>query len=344
MAKELLQYNIEFDKRENDLPYNRIQLETHLRERFNALLSIVEYGIVDGHLVRQGASEPFVNAIARGRNHIRTVAPNQIDFAREDAEVEGFRNVIDPLLSNPNTSLGTKVISISPKGEEGSRYKHNFYDIFTLNRKNGQRFVELRRYSSALIPEEYTQKDFFVGLYPQNPTAADFLSNPTPIANIFISAEQIHQTLHKEHDYMKEEEFIAIWNSKPVQDRVNKYLFRKDAKNFNAILNCSDDIYEENKKKKRGEQYLDFERFAPSAMVVQNWENREVRQAAGGCPGKSGAEDSSYSASEFADMDYKFDQPGPCKKCGEDVSCGPCGICKPCDIKIRREESTKIAA
>lgn len=41
------------------------------------------------------------------------------------------------------------------------------------------------------------------------------------------------------------------------------------------------------------------------------------------------------------DDSYSFDQPGPCKVCGEDVNCGPCQICKPCDQHIQREQAKK---
>lgn len=339
MAREqLLQYNIDFDRHETDQQFLRTQLETHLKERFHVLLSTVEYGIVDGHLVRQGTSEPFVNSITRGRDIIRRFATNPEDFDREDAEVEGFKDVIDPFLSDPNTMLGSKVLNISPKG---GKYEHNFYDIFTLKRRNGQRYVELSRYSSALAPEDYAKR--LPGLNPDNPpTAAEFLANPITIKDIFITTEQIHQSLHKDHDYMTAEDFEEIWEG--VQTAVSRYLFNRDANSFDAVLNFADKVWKNQKSRKRGNAYIDFTRYVPTQAELRQLGNEPVRQVAGDCPGKSGADDSQYSVSEFADMDYKFDQPGPCKKCGEDVSCGPCGICKPCDIKIRKEESVKKAA
>lgn len=44
------------------------------------------------------------------------------------------------------------------------------------------------------------------------------------------------------------------------------------------------------------------------------------------------------------DFGYEFDQDGPCKTCGADVKCGPCGICRSCDVEIRRKENFKMAA
>ena len=58
---ELLQYNIDYDRHETDMEFIMTQLQTHLRERFNVLISTVEYEIVDGHLVRPGKTEPFIN-------------------------------------------------------------------------------------------------------------------------------------------------------------------------------------------------------------------------------------------------------------------------------------------
>lgn len=314
MAKELLQYDIAYDRFEKDRYFITTQLETHLKERFHVLLSIVDYGIVDGHLVRQGTNEPFTNVIARGRDYIRTIAPNSVDFDREDAEVEGFEK-IDAFLSDPNTPLGSKTLSISPKGEEGSKYQHNFYDIFTLKRKNEQRFVELRRYSSALTPEDYVVQ--LPGLYPRSPTAADFLANPIPVTDIFISAEQIHKELHREHDYTTTEDFEEIWQG--VQPAVNRYLGSRDANSFNAILNLADKVWESQKKRKKGEAYIDYKNYFPSYAELRDYGNEEVRQVSGGCPGKSGAENSPFSVSEFANIepDKYGKRTFDCPKCGK---------------------------
>lgn len=47
---------------------------------------------------------------------------------------------------------------------------------------------------------------------------------------------------------------------------------------------------------------------------------------------------------EFDGESYDYDQPGPCRECGEDVKCGPCKVCLNCDIKKREEEEMSIAA
>lgn len=290
MAKELLQYNIDYDRGENP-QFTTIQLETHLRERFHVLLSQVEYGIVNGRLVRQGKTEPFLNSIIRGRDIMKRLATNPEDFDREDAEVKGFGEVIDPFLSNSETPLGTKILSISPPG---GKYKHNFYDIFTLKRRNGARYVELSRYSSGLIPADYAK--LIPEMDPDGPlTAAEFLANPIKIRDVFVSAEQIHRVLHKEHDYMEESDFGEIWSG--VQPAVANYLLNRNANSFNAILNLADKVWDSQKRRKAGESYTDYTNYVPTNARLRDLGNEPVRQAGGDCPGKSGADDP-YSVSE----------------------------------------------
>lgn len=341
---ELRQYNPDYDQHENP-QFIATQIETALRERYNVLVSKVEYEIANGHLVREGKMEPFINSIKRGRSVIQALDPRPIDFDREDAEVVGFEETIDPFLSNPETPLGSKILSISLRGEKGSKYGHNFYDIFTLKRRDDRRYVELSRYSSALDAQEYAKR--LPGFDPDDPpSAAEFLANPIPITNVFISAEQIHQMLHEEHDYTSPSEFDEIWRTVSDQQFVENYISNRDGRRLNAILNFADEVMENRKKRADGTKCRDYKNQPPSHTERRFLEESEVRQVITACPGKSGADisNSSYSASEFADMDYDFDQPGPCKTCGADINCGPCGICKSCDLKIRRQERFKIAA
>lgn len=341
MAKEqLLQYNIDYDRSETDTRFMLTQLETHLKERFNVLISRVEYEIVDGHLVRPGRTEPFIESVKRGRDFARRLAVTSEDFQREDAEVIGFGEKIDPVLSNPETPIGVGFLNISPPS---GKYEHNFYDVALLKKRNEERYVEYSRYSSGLMLEDYAK--ILPGMDPENPpTPAEFLASPILIADTHLNADQIHKTLHKDHEYMEPEVFAQIWHEVKTQGYVDRYLARRDAQSFNAILNFADEVWENKKRKETGLQYKDYSDHSSSAFEIRYYENKEVRQVPTACPGKSGADISSpFSVSEF-DFTYKFDQPGPCKKCGVDVNCGPCGICKSCDIAITREEDLKLAA
>lgn len=334
LSKQPFQYNIDFDKGEADGQFISKQIEAHLRERFNVLISTARYEIVNGHLVREGTTEPFINSIKRGRDIIQRISLNTIDIDRENAEVTGFEDTIDPFMSNQDTPPGSKILSISPKGDEGSKYKHNFYDIFVLKEEGGERIVESSRYSSGLTPKEYAE---LLGFDPDRPpTVAAFLAKPIVITDISITSEQIHKALHKEHKYMDPAEFSEIWGT--VQSFVRQYLLRRDGRSFNAILNFADEVWENNKRQQG--KYRDYTNYVPSYEERRYLEEKEVRQVAGGCPGKSGADiDSSvFSVSEFS-RGYSFDHEGICVVCKSGPKAlGPCEICEECTIKIEKEE------
>lgn len=341
---ELLQYNTAYDQKEKDLTFIAKQLETHLRERFNVLVSTIEYGIADGHLVRQGTKEPFLESIKRGRNVVQMLSSDNIDRDRENAEVIGFEK-IDSFLSNPATPLKSKVLSISPKGDGDSKYQHNFYDIFTLKEskeRNGERYVELSRYSSALSRRDYARR---LGLNPDNPPKAEeFLANPIK-AGTLKTPEQIHEALHIDHEYMSSMDFEEIWNSILVQIFVKRYQLNRDARSFNAILNAADEVWENKNKREKGQTYKDYLTYNPSYGETRYLEEKKVRQAGGQCPGKSGADisNSPFSVSDFAslgkDRGYDFDHEGTCVVCNSGPKAlGPCEICEKCTFKIEKEE------
>lgn len=337
MRTELLQYDITRDRTEKDVRFIAKQLETHLRERFNVLLSTTEYGINNGHLVRQGTEEPFIESVKRGRNFIQQFSPNAVDIERENAEVIGFEK-IDAFLSNPATPLGAKMLSISPEGGDGSRYKHNFYDIFALKERGGERYVELSRYSSGLTRGDYINK---LGASFKDPPQAH------PIEfDIRFTSKEIHRLLHKEHKYMSSMDFEKIWNSPRGQFYAEKYIASKDADSFNACLNAFDEVWQELKKENNW-QFENYAKTLPSYAEVRLMEKKEVRQAGGQCPGKSGADtnNSPFSVSEFGnfgkDRGYDFDHEGTCAVCNSGPKAlGPCEICEQCVVKIEKKEES----
>lgn len=308
---ELLQYDTRHDRHEKDVRFISKQLETHLRERFNVLLSIVEYGIKNGHLVRQGTEEPFIESIKRGRNLAQKLSSNSVDFERENAEVIGFQK-IDTLLSNPTTPLGAKMLSISPQGGEGSKYQHNFYDIFSLKERNGERYVTLSRYSSGLTTDDYVSR---LGTRFRHPPQA------YPIEfDVRVTSEQVHKALHKEHEYMDTQKFEEkVWTSPLVQYCAQEYEMNPNPRSFNAFLNAADEVLDNNKRKENGQIYRDYSINKPSCGDIRQLEKKEVRQAGGQCPGKSGAdaENSPFSVSEFTEPDKYGDRTFECPECGK---------------------------
>jgi len=66
-------------------------------------------------------------------------------------------------------------------------------------------------------------------------------------------------------------------------------------------------------------------------------------QSLPGCAG-GGKKTDSISPRGINIRDYKFDQSGPCKMCGSDVLCGPCGVCESCNDEIDEKERLGQAA
>lgn len=206
-----LAYQVKEEEDKKDLDaYTKRNLETHLGERFNVLLSTTRFDVRSGQVFPQNADEPFIQTLARGRDY-RRLHGNAVDFAREEAEVLGFAKIEATLLSE-SAGVGDIDLSISQPGNKGTIYKHNFYDIFTLKQDEKGKFIEGRRYSSGLTIEETTKKLKDIGLIDpnSNPTAEKFLANPIridPKMSLLKSADDIHKYLHKDHAYTSKEDF-----------------------------------------------------------------------------------------------------------------------------------------
>lgn len=264
-------YNIEFDAvvyhtlyQYRDLPgyekarldlddYTKFQLETILGERFHTGLSTYTSSIRNGIIYADGMDEPMLDVLERGRlfreNH------GSKDVSREEAEVVGFTKIQD-ILGDPEIPAGTMMLSISPQGGRGSIYMHNFYDIF-LKRidEEGNPFVEVNRYSSALSKQESLERvqEISPG-YGSDEVVDDvyFLANPVMINagnKKLKTSEDVHKLLHEEHSTMSEEEYremlkicmpailsyIEIMCDKPFDTEEHKLA-------FNAILNIADKV------------------------------------------------------------------------------------------------------
>ncbi len=305
----------EYGNRKNDLDtLTRRQFETYLGERLHVLASMTKYNITEGQLIGENQSEPIQDIIIRGRDW-RRVHGNSVDFAREDAEVEGIAKIQDVLLDS-ETPVGTIMLSISPPGNEGTIYKQNFYDIFTLKDDGQGRYVEARRYSSDLSKEEYAEKVGRLKEIPFIPTDVYFLADPirmSPDDKEFGSAELIHEGFHREHKFMRQEDFDKVL--KECTPYIGSYI---DALNNNtldkrflnlihdAILNIAD-------KARDGLKTSDN-----VAQNIYEYGNAPVRETDSGC-GYSGGLFGSLGVSSVAEFGSKTDKYGsrevPCPKC-----------------------------
>ena len=366
-------YEPSFDRKAgaNPLEINR-NLETLLGERLNVLLSKNIYRIKNNLIYGKHRDEPFINTIQRGIEYKRALDGEQrVDKKREEAELDGF-SIIQEILCHPNTSVGTMAISVSPPGEEGSLYKHNFYDIFILKKEKEERYIEVRRYSSALSNEEYREKLelFYPKIYGKDvfPTDDYFLSHAVVISDGFLrNPDEVHTYLHKNHKHMKDEDFAQVL--KICSPFIKSYIkaLRENPRDinghslaFNAILNKADREADYLKTHKDNLHHI-FVRTYDSLSLEREIDflgRQSVRMVGTGCGSSGGFGKNTngqgfidsvlsnpFSISDFGSLDeesYSFDEPGPCKKCGREINCGPCGICKSCDNAIRA--SQRLAA
>ena len=336
------------ENRERLNKYTIRQLETHLGERFNVVLSTTRYEIREGQIFGENTNEPFMQMLQRGRDY-RRGRNNSIDFAREDAEVLGFEKITE--LVDKNAKIGTAKLSISQKGdvENGSTYHHNFYDIFTLKEDDKGRYIEARRYSCALTLEETAKRLKKAGLIEDNfeETAEHFLANPVDVPlDKFATADDLHKYLHEEHVYVTEKEFdevkrmtaflaVSYLNSllqEPIDE--NDQLLR-----INAYLNGSDIALDIVRRKNRQtpNQAFVFQQTFNTREKIYALGMQPVRVVATGCGASGGFSvhginqtiNSPFSVSEFASKGnqewficpkctYKADGPvgNSCPGCG----------------------------
>lgn len=234
-------------------------LRTALGERFSVLASKRTYDIREGELYDPAFPESLHATFQRGQEYRRKNGSSRDDQEREAAEVATFR-AIQNVLSDPKTPTETTMLCFSPPGKRGSEYMHNFYDTFTLREGEEGRYVDYRRYSSALTREETIRK--VVGLNPlyavrerqEDPTFIPddvyFIKNPLrldPIYSPFTAPDVIHRFFHKNHIYMEPEElelivqdcqgvvalYISTLATDPDDIRMRNIL-------FNAYLNTAD--------------------------------------------------------------------------------------------------------
>lgn len=365
MIAERLQaraYEPQFDRRVGlKASYISKQIDTFIGERLNVLLSKNQYEIKNNLMYGQDMDEPFVGVMKRGVDYRRKVeGEGRPDKKREEAEVEGFLKTQE-IMCNPNTPVGTIMLSVSPQGDKGSLYQHNFYDIFTLQELEGKRFIEARRYSSALSIAEYKDKLSPLSFMGNVSSDADFLSNPIKIDNgFFENADRIHSHLHRNHKTTEFEEFERI--KKVYQHLKPRYYATKDSLVLDAMMNMADEEAGLSERKK-SKFYSGL--VGPSILLsiyqsvdqqINFYGRQPVRPVVTGCGSSSSLSKNSFDKkADFSSpfgvfefglsdekIDYKFDQAGPCKKCSAEVSCGPCGICKACDLAIRASQKFNL--
>jgi hypothetical protein len=310
-----------FAEKERLDSYTDQQLQTLLAERFNVLTSTFYYEMRDGQLWGENMTEPAIESFKRGRDYRRQIG-NPVDWEREDAEVEGFQKIEEMLRSEKD------VISISPKGVETSTYQHNFYDVFRW--RNGR--IEVKRYSSALDISDYQK---ILGVC--HTSAADFLANPINVSNSFESADQVHEFLHRDHDYTDDDTYqnVILPTAWPYRLGYMKARYEGDDHmailHLNAMMNAVDEAV---RRHRESGVYQPLLEYGEEALIELG--NREVRETKTGCGGSGGFKNkgngtSPFSVSEFGEREGRW---FTCPKCSYEANgpigneCPGCGLTK----------------
>ncbi len=164
--------------------YEKVQIETALKERFSAATSTIFYEVDQDNKLRsqQLKNQPFEDILQTGIEYYKTL--NSPDIHRMEKEREGFLK-IQQVLTNPDTPENTKITVISGPGQVlGTIFKDNFVDIYEVSEDpiTKKRIIKMTRFSSSKTYAQYKEAvslknaDYFNG--QEGPIDEWFLSNP----------------------------------------------------------------------------------------------------------------------------------------------------------------------
>lgn len=331
--------------------YTREQLTTHIGERLHVGISVFTYQLHDGQLLADKTREPALAMFDRGRDALRAKG-KPVDFDRADAEVDCFEQIQEEMAT---AEIGTFALYASPEAtteelRQGSMYKHNFYDIAW---KKDAETIVMYRYLSGLdavetqarlgeIDERYRKEGTLSG--------AEFVRNLVvlkPGEFGFMTPEDIHKYLYKEHPHMTKETFdLLISACEPVfQEYINSLI--EDPNNtvrhkrkFALVLNYADEVmYATNRIRPSTKNAVHPPPFIPPA-INRGLETQAVRFVATPC-GDSGERQVSSGSSFGFNAAFSVSELGggsSSEKC-ETISCGREG----CDWKASDSEASMVA-
>lgn len=304
-------------------------LQTALAERFNTLISERTDAVINGKICDINTKEPCEDIYERGRTYRERNGSSVHDQKRELAEVNSFKNMIAPVLLDPQTAVGTIVVSISPPGGEGSVYQHNFVDLFEKRiDAQGNVVVKAVRKATNLSLDEYMQKAKKLDArFPDAIKSSDlhFLENQIIVdpRSAYGAIEKLMQFFHKEEDgiFMGQEVFRQIIEA--VTPYIHAYiaLLAKDPENeeqqllyYRAILNKADAqwrvLREEESHQIRVVSAQKSPQGQPTYMDIYRFGTQKVRAVNTGCgySGDVASSQSPFSVKDFGETTLKISE------------------------------------
>lgn len=293
------------------------QLTTALKERYSCETSTIAYPIVNGKLRSSLLpDENFEDVLLRGQEYRKQSGSK--DLSREEQEIVGF-NKIQKIACDPETSLGTRIISCSPPSQiEGTPYAKKFVDIWEVKENTqGERYAEVTRFAAGLDLDGYKRsvKNLNPAYFEDKqalatmPVDAYFLSHPIPLPVVgqYGTVDKLYEAFF-ERDYKAMKQvlfeqiktvcmpFIQVFVSRLCQTNVD---WVSVAESFNATLNIGDKFltdYELNALKsfitKESEAVytnnMPVRVFSSMDEQIRFWGRQQVRVVGGGCGPSAG--------------------------------------------------------
>lgn len=343
-------------------------ITTALRERNNTDQSRLQFTIDTEGKIRNEAfpDESYESMIERGVAYRKELGSPETE--REQAEVDGFRE-IQRVLTNEQTPRGTKYVVISPPSLlPKSPYKFNFVDVYELaqDEQTDKRYINYTRFSSPLDYDAYQKiaegfdSQYFEGKTKETDDAW-YLKHPIKIAadagykdidDVFVKhfekdvkAMEEEEWQRLERIYLPYKLYLIDQLTKPNFDPVGIALA------WNTLLHSTEN------KVMQGQEvtvfisphttHLDEESRRRISGMVNRFGREQVEEKAVGCgssgsisfgeamglPDLSTANSAAQFGAKGSNIESEDNGPwkfGTCRSCGDYEWVGGCNICVPC--------------
>lgn len=233
--------------------YEIKQIETALRERYHAALSVVIYDIDESGKLRSRdlPNQAFEDVLTVGIEYYKQLGSPDVE--RMQQERAGILK-IQEVFVDPNASANLKAEVVSGPGlVENTIFTDNFLDRYEFLEEplTRRRIVQMTRFASAATYEQYEERitssrpDYFEGAV--EPKDQRLLANP-----IFENSDEIFNKIFiKRKKALKEKDFQKIVQESSnrmryLVDTICESIFdpQKVAIALNAVLNGADYIWE----------------------------------------------------------------------------------------------------
>ncbi len=270
---------------------------------------------------------------------------------REEAEYTGISFLEQQL---GEAQIGDSLIWFSPPGpasEEYGDYGFGFTGNIVAESKTGKVVkMTANRFERPTLEQYREAFRLLIGSEFNAQTADDFIRMPVVVKG-GLSKEYIELVFANVFGFIYDREEAERNNY--IYDTKIKYLAKEYSIKFPFMspseritsIHAMENITIEAKKAPRGEILVFEERSQSLAEARESHGRYEPEEVRGSCPvtKSNNPLESIIEGSELG-IDYEFKDFGSCKTCRGEAMLGPCGICRPCDVSMRKRQALGLAA